>query len=120
MSSPGTPKPTTPSGLLQTIEADLSSGVSWLEHEALDAGLFLWNTLKAAFIALEPAEGQILLNLLTGAVNDAAGGKAIETIATDALNSASAQEKAVFQKAGFGAASVIIAGLNSKFTPPGH
>lgn len=99
--------------LLKTIESDLSAGESWLEHEALDAGLFLWNTLKAAFIALGPVEGQILSSVLSGAVANAAAGQSIEQIETSALNSAVGQEQQVLLKAGSGVVQTVIAGIKA-------
>lgn len=101
------------SALLQTIETDLKAGVSYLEQEAESVGLFLWNTLKAAFIALEPAEAQILTTVLGNAVTDAAGGKSIEQIESDALNTATEAEKAVLAKAGSGVVQTIIAGIKA-------
>lgn len=102
--------------LLQTIETDLAAGVSYLEQDAEEAGLVLWNTLKAAFIALEPAEAAILNTVLSNAVTAAAGGKSIEEIETAALNTAKDDEKAVLAKAGSGIVQTIIAGL--KAVPP--
>lgn len=102
------------STLLQTIVTDLHAGESWFVGEAESAGLFLWNTLKAAFIALAPAETAILTNLLSGAVVAAAGGKSIEDIETAALSSASAQEQALMVKAGSGVVQTLIAGLKTQ------
>jgi hypothetical protein len=103
----------TPSTLLQTIESDLSAGASWLEQEALGAGLFLWNTLKGAFIALEPAAGQLLVDVLTGAVNNASAGDSVEQIETAALNTASTEAKAALSTAGSAAVKQIIIGIQS-------
>lgn len=99
--------------LLQTIETDLAAGASFLEQEALGAGLFLWNALKGAFIALEPAEAAILENVLTGALTQAGTGASIEQVETTALNTASTQEQAVLTKAGSGVIQTVIAGLRA-------
>lgn len=102
--------------LLQTIETDLNAGVSYLEAEAEDAGLGLWNILKGVFIALEPTEASILTTVLTGAVTAAEGGSSIEQIETSALNTATADEKAVLLKTGSGIVQTVIAAI--KATPP--
>lgn len=99
--------------LLQTIEADLKAGVSFLETEAESAGLSLWNTLKGVFIALEPMEAQILADILGAAVASAGAGKSIEEIETAALNTAKDEEKAVLIKAGSGITQTVIAGLRA-------
>lgn len=99
--------------LLHTIKHDLNAGVSWFEHEAEDVGLFLWNTLKSAFIALEPLEGQILMDILSAAVLDAAGGKSIEEIESHALNLATDEQKSVLLKAGSGIVQTVIAGIKA-------
>lgn len=101
------------SSLLQTIVTDLSAGESWLAQEAQDAGLFLWNTLKSAFIALGPVEGQILSSVLTNAVIQAGSGASIEQIYTSALNTTVQQEQAVLIKAGTGVAQTVIAGIKA-------
>jgi hypothetical protein len=106
MSNPDT-KPT----LLQTIEADLKAGISWFENEAENIGLFMWNTLKAVFNALEPAEAQILSDVLTGAVANANAGHTIEQIESAALNTATDEQKAVLAKAGSNVAQTFIAAL---------
>lgn len=97
--------------LLQTIESDLSAGESWFEDNALSVGLFLWNTLKSAFVALGPEEGQILVDALTAAVSGATAGHSIEQIETDALNQATVEQKAVLVKAGSGVVQTVIAGI---------
>lgn len=99
--------------LLQTIETDLAAGVSYLEHEAEDIGLQLWNSVKAVFIALEPAEAQVLATVLQAAVTAAQGGKSIEEIETSALNTATQAEKAVLLKAGSGISQTLIAALKA-------
>ena len=99
--------------LLQTIEADLSAGESWLEDEALGAGLFIWNTLKGAFIALGPTLGNDLVAVLTGAVQNAAAGDSVETIETNALNTASADAKTALQTAGSAVAQQLIIGIKN-------
>lgn len=104
--------------LLQTIEADLSAGVSYLETEAESTGLFLWNTLKGAFVALEPAEAAILTSVLGTAVASADAGQSIEQIETSALNTAKADEQAVLLKAGSGIVQTVIAGLKASTTVP--
>lgn len=107
----------TGSTLLQTIVTDLKSGVSFLENEAADAGLFLWNTVKAAFIALEPLEAAILKDVLSAAVSAADGSHTIEQIETAALNTAKADQKDVLIKAGSGIVQTIIAGLRANLAP---
>lgn len=101
------------SALLQTIVTDLSAGVSYLEKEAEGVGMFLWSVLKNAFIALEPQEAQLLVDVLTGAVAGASQGHTIEQIETAALNTATAEQQAILAKAGSGAAQTIIAGLRA-------
>lgn len=103
--------------LLQTIETDLQAGASYLEQEAEDAGLGLWNILKGAFIALEPAEAQVLTSILQGAVTAAGAGQSIEQIETAALNTAKTDEQAVLTKAGSGIVQTIIAALRANPTP---
>lgn len=105
------------STLLQTIRTDLAAGMSYLEKEAESAGLFLWNTLKGAFVALEPAEAAILTDVLGTAVGAAAGGKTIEQIETDALNTATVEQKAVLVKAGSGIVQTVIAGIKASQAP---
>lgn len=99
--------------LLQTIETDLAAGVSYLETEAEDAGLGLWNILKGVFIALEPAEASVLTAILTTAVTAAGSGQSIEQIETSALNTAKTDEQAVLAKAGSGVIQTIIAALRA-------
>src|ERR1700744_5791870 len=104
---------TTFSDLEATIKADLSAGVSWFETEAASAGLGLWNILKAAFIALEPAEASVLVSALTAAVTTAGTGASIESIETAALNTAKDAEAAVLTKAGSGVIQTVIAGIKA-------
>ena len=101
------------STLLQTIETDLAAGESFLVQEAEGAGLWLWNVLKAAFIALGPAEVTILQDVLTKAVTAAGTGSSIEQVETAALNTASTDEQAVLLKAGSGVVQTVIAGLKA-------
>ncbi len=101
------------SSLLQTIVTDLSAGESWLAQEATDAGLFMWNTLKSAFIALGPAEGQLLATVLTNAVAQAGSGATIEQIQTSALNTTVQAEQALLLKAGTGVVQTVIAGIKA-------
>lgn len=96
-----------------TVKADLSAGVSWLESEAASAGLALWNILKGAFIALEPAEAQVLIDVLTAAVGAAGAGVPIEAVETAALNTAKGAEAAVLTKAGSGVIQTVIAGIKA-------
>ena len=99
--------------LLSTIETDLKAGVSWFEGEAETVGLELWNVLKSAFIALEPAAGKVLLDTLTGAVTGAAAGQTIEQIEEHALSTASTEGKAALATAGSGVVQTVIASLRS-------
>jgi hypothetical protein len=99
--------------LLQTIETDLKAGVSYLESEAETVGLYLWNVLKTTFIALEPAEAQILTDVVQSAVTAASGGDSIEQIETAALNTATAEQKAVLAKAGSGVVQTVIAAVKA-------
>lgn len=101
------------STLEATIKADLTAGVSWFESEAADAGLSLWNILKAAFIALEPAEADVLVSVANAAVTAAGSGASIETIETAALNTAKTEELAVLAKAGSGVIQTVIAGIKA-------
>lgn len=103
----------TPSALLQTIQADLSAGASWFGQEALGAGLFIWNSLKAAFIALEPAAAQLLVDVLTGAVTNAEAGDSVEQIEQSALNTASTEAKSAIKTAGSAATQQIIIGIRA-------
>lgn len=96
-----------------TIVADLKAGVSWFETEAAEVGLATWNILKGAFIALEPAEASVLINLLTTVVTDLGSGKTIEDVETSALNTAKGAEVDVLSKAGSGIVQVIIAGIKA-------
>jgi hypothetical protein len=104
---------TTPSSLLQTIEADLKAGVSYLEDEALGAGLFIWNTIKTAFIALEPAAAQLLIDVLTGAVASASAGASVEAIETSALNTAKGDALKAIQTVGSAATQQLIIGIRA-------
>lgn len=99
------------SDLLATIEADLSAGVSYLENEVENVGLWLWNTVKAAFIALEPAEAAVLKAVLQAGVAAAGAGQSIEQIETAVLNTAKGAEADVLAKAGSGVVQTIIAAL---------
>lgn len=101
------------SNLEQTVKADLSAGVSYLEQEALGTALSLWNILKGAFIALEPAAAQLLMDTLAAAVSAAGAGASIEAIETAALNTAIGDAKAILEKAGSGIIQVIIAGIKA-------
>ncbi len=101
------------STLLSTIESDLSAGVSYLETEAEEAGLALWNIFKGAFIALEPAEAAILTTVLGNAVTAAGSGQSIEQIETAALNTTVTSEQAVLAKAGSGIIQTVIAGIKA-------
>lgn len=96
-----------------TIKADLTAGVSWFETEAADAGLALWNILKGAFVALEPAAADVLVNTLQAAVASAGTGASIEQVETAALNTASADAQAALAKAGSGIVQTIIAGIKA-------
>lgn len=97
-----------------TIKADLTSGISWFENEAAAVGLGLWNILKNVFIALEPAEAQVLVDTLTAAVTAAGTGASIENIQTAALNTAKTEEMAVLAKAGSGVVQTVIAGIKAQ------
>ena len=119
MSAPGTTAKTivaTPvnTTLWGTILADLSAGETWFATEAETVGLSLWNLLKGAFIALAPGEMTILQDLLTKAVSDAAAGKSIEEIFSDALNLASTEELALLQKAGSGIGLTLVSAIKAK------
>lgn len=103
--------------LLQTIETDLSAGASYLETEAENIGLGLWNIFKGVFIALEPAEAAILTDVLGGAVAAASAGHSIEQIETSALNTAKDEEKVVLMKAGSGIVQTVIAAIRANPTP---
>lgn len=96
-----------------TIKADLTAGASWFETEAAGAGLALWNILKSAFIALEPAAANVLVDTLTAAVKSAGTGASIETVETAALNTASAEAKQVLINAGSGVVQTVIAGIKA-------
>lgn len=96
-----------------TIVSDLKAGISWLEDEVATVGLAVWNVLKGAFIALEPAEANVLITVLTSAVAQAAAGHTIEEIETAALNLAKAEEQAVLLKAGSGIVQTLIAGIKA-------
>lgn len=101
------------STLEHTIKADLQAGVSWLEHEAAEVGLGLWNILKGVFIALEHAEAAILVDVLTVAVQSAQSGHTIEEIHTAALNTAKREQQDILLKAGTGVVQTIIAGIKA-------
>lgn len=97
-----------------TIKADLSAGISWFEDEAAGAGLALWNILKGAFVALEPAAADILVNTLQAAVISAGTGASIENVETTVLNTASTEAQAALAKAGSGVVQTIIAGIKAQ------
>lgn len=99
--------------LEQTIITDLKAGVSWLETEVVDSGLALWNILKAAFIALEPLEANILVDVLSAATLAAGTGASIEQVESTALNTAKNEQAAVLVKAGSGIIQTIIAGIRA-------
>lgn len=99
--------------LENTIKADLSAGVSWFETEAEDVGLYVWNTLKSAFIALEPAVAKLVMDVLGGVVADADQSKTIEQIETDAMNTATGEAKQALVTAGSGVVQTLIAGLKA-------
>lgn len=106
------------SQLLDTIKADLHAGESWFVSEAESVGLFLWNTLKGAFIALGPAEAEIVRVLLSTGVASFGAGKSIEETFTAILNSAKDEEKLLLAKLGTGIATTLIAGLKANITLP--
>lgn len=106
----------TPSTLLQTIEADLSFGESWLENEALGGALFVWNLLKGAFIALGPVAGKLMTDVLTQAVQNASAGDSVEQIESAALNTASAEAKTALATAGSAVAQQLIIGIKANMT----
>ena len=101
------------STLEKTIATDLKAGVSWFEEETLEAGLALWNIFKAVFVALEPAEGQILIDVLSGAVAELGSGASIEDVETHALNTAKTEQTSVLVKAGSGIIQTVIAGIKA-------
>lgn len=101
------------STLLQTIETDLAAGVSYLEKEVEGIGMQLWNGFKQIFIALEPAETQVLIDTLTGAMASAGTGASIEQVETAALNTAKTEEQAVLTKAGSAVVQTVIASLRA-------
>lgn len=101
------------STLLQTIEVDLRAGESWLENEAETVGLFLWNTLKSAFIAVGPVAGKLALDVLSQAVANAEANKPVEGILTDALNTAKGDALGALVTIGKNAGIQIIAGLQA-------
>jgi hypothetical protein len=103
--------------LLQTIETDLKAGESWLENEAETAGLYLWNALKGAFIALGPTLGKTLTDTLTSAVTAASENDTIEQIETAALTTATEEGKAAIAAAGSGIVQTVIAGIKSNLSP---
>lgn len=96
-----------------TIKADLTAGASWFDTEAADAGLALWNILKGVFVALEPAEAGVLVDVLNAAVTSAGTGASIETVETTALNTAKGDEAAVLAKAGSSIIQTVIAGIKA-------
>jgi hypothetical protein len=104
---------------LDTVKTDLEAGESFLEETALEGATILWNVLKTGFIALGPAEAKIAVDVLTKATTDAQGGKSIEEIESDALTTASDEERAVLTKAGSGVVQQIIAGVKANTTNPG-
>jgi hypothetical protein len=101
------------STLLQTITADLKAGVSYLEKDAEQTGLFLWNVVKTGFIALEPAALQLAYDVLDKVVTDAEEGKGVEQIFTDALNTVTGDALAALMKLGKNGAIQVIAGIQS-------
>ncbi|MDE2096521.1 MAG: hypothetical protein KGL39_04685 [Patescibacteria group bacterium] len=117
MSSPATPSAFQPSLLLQTIVSDLKAGASWFETEAENVGLSIWNTVKSAFIALEPAAAKVLVDTLQTAVNSAEAGHSIEDIEASALNTATSEGKAALAQAGSGVVQTLIAGMRANALP---
>ena len=100
--------------LLQTIEADLKAGVSYFEKEAEDVGMWLCNTVKAAFVALEPAEAAVLRDVLLAGVAAASSAHSVEQIESAVLNTAKTDELAVLTKAGSNVVQTVIAALRPK------
>lgn len=105
--------------LWQTIVTDLHAGESWFAAEAEEAGLFVWNSLKGAFIALGPKAMNLVTDVLTQSVTDAAGGKTVEQIESDAMNTAQGEVKTALLTAGSGVVQTLIAGIKAnQATPP--
>lgn len=94
-------------GLLQTIETDLSAAGNWLDNEALAGGEALWSILKVAFLLVTSKQAQVIIDVFNHVMTDQAAGKSLEEIETDMLNTASADELVILNQAG----SVIIQGL---------
>lgn len=120
MSSPATPPKPSDSpftSLGQTILADLRAGESWLEEEALGAGLFIWNTVKAAFVAIGPKLGQALVDVLTQAVQGAEEGHTVEQIETSALNLAKGDAQTALVTVGSAATQQLIIGIRANLPP---
>lgn len=115
MSGTGTAAPSsaTQSTLLNTIIADLHAGESWLVNEAETDGLAIWNAIKAAFIAIGPAAGKLLMGSLEIAVADAAAGDSIEQIEQAALNTATDGAKSAIKTAGSAATQQLIIGIRA-------
>lgn len=118
MSSSATPPAPAPapsmfSTLEQTIIADLKAGESWLEKEALGAGLFIWNILKASFIAIGPSLGKALMDFLTEIVAGAEAGHSVEQIETSALNAAKGDALTALTTIGSAATQQLIIGIRA-------
>lgn len=96
-----------------TIKSDLQAGVSWLEDEVVNEAHAVWNVLKGVFIALEPLEAGILMDVLHTAVKAAGSGSSIEGIETAALNTLKDEEKALFEKTGSATIQVLIAAIKA-------
>ena len=95
------------SGLIDTIESDLTSAGNWLETEAVGGATALWNVLKVAFILVTSEQAQVIIDVFNKVSTDEAAGKSLEDIETDMLNTASAAELVILQQAG----SQIVQGL---------
>lgn len=99
--------------LLDTIVSDLKDGVSWLEDDVVNVGLEVWNTVKGAFIALEPKLAGDVMTILKSAVAQAESGHTIEEIESAALNLATGDVLGALTTAGSGVLQVLIAGLKA-------
>lgn len=101
--------------LLDTIKADLAAGESWFKKDVEPIALEIWNFVKIPLVALGPAEGQIVIDVLKKALQAATDGTKLEDIATAALNMAKEEERAIFSRVGSDSILALIAGLRVVF-----
>lgn len=105
-------------GLLQTIETDLQAGENWLKTEAEATGLALWGIAKAVFLLATSEQAQVILDVFAKVESDATGGKTLEQIETDMLNTATVDELTILKSAGSQVIQGIVAFIQASKAAP--